>query len=240
MTCYNYYLPLGNFDMKSIASILLALSLSGLPATAEFRTFVSTNGQAMKAELVSHTKGKVTIRREDGKQFEVNPAIFCKQDHEAILEWMKSEPETINYDFDVDVDKKMRGRESHGEGSSETSWVHEVRVRNDAQSTVTGIRVLYRVFHESWGETHMVEGDYLLEQDLDFNRTLVVTTDAVTIWRSRESRNGIKGVLVRILDPKGKVVTDWVSKDAKMKDVTWENTTPRDHCEEPEERAVIR
>ena len=153
---------------------------------------------------------------------------------------MKSEPATINYDFDIDVDKKMRNRETHGEGSSETSWVHEISVRNDAQDSVTGIRVLYRVFHDSWGETHMMEGDYLLEQNLDFNRTLIVTTDPVTIWRSRESRNGIKGVLVRILDPKGKVITDWVSRDAGMKKVTWENSSPRDHCEEPEDRAVIR
>ncbi len=226
--------------MKRIALISLILGFSSLPAAAEFRTFVSDSGQAMKAELVSHSGGKVKIRREDGKEFEVNPAIFCKQDHEAILNWMKSEPEVINYDFEIEVDKKMRDRETHGEGSSETSYVHEVKVRNDAQAKVTGIRVMYRVFHESWGETHMIEGDYLLEQELDFNRTLIVTTDPVTIWRNRHSRNGIKGVLVRVLDPKGNVVTDWVSRDAGMKNVTWESTNPKDHCEEPEDRAVIR
>ena len=226
--------------MKSITSIALALCFCSLPAAAEFRTFVSDSGQAMKAELVSHTRGKVTIRREDGKEFEVDPGIFCKQDEEAIRNWMKSEPATINYDFDIDVAKKMRHRESHGEGSSETSWVHEISVRNDAQETVKGIVVKYRVFHESWGETHMMEGEYRLDQDLDFNRTLIVTTDPVQIWRSRDSRNGIKGVLVRVLCPKGEVITDWVSRDAGMKKVTWKNSTPRDECEEPEDRAVIR
>ena len=68
----------------------------------------------------------------------------------------------------------------------------------------------------------------------------MVTTDPVTIWRNRHSRNGIKGVLVRILDPKGNVVTDWVSRETGMKNVTWASTTPKDHCEEPEDRAVIR
>ena len=228
--------------MKHILPISLALCLGCIPAAAEFRTFVSSNGQAMKAELVSHSGGKVKIRREDGKTFDVDPAIFCKQDHESILNWMKSEPEVINYNFDIEVDKKVRDRETHGEGGSETQWVHEISVRNDAQATVTGIRVQYRVLHESWGETHMLEGDYLLgdDKELGFNRTLVVTTDPVTIWRNRHSRNGIKGVLVRVLDPKGNVVTDWVSRETGMKNVTWASTTPKDHCEEPEDRAVIR
>jgi len=215
------------------------LCLSCLPSLAEFRTLVSNDGKTIKAELISHAKGKVTIRREDGNQFEVDPAIFCKQDQEAIQKWMEGEPAKIKYDLEIDVDKKVQDRETHGEGSSETSWVHEVSVRNDSQDTIKGIKVLYRVLHESWGETHMLEGEHLLEQDLEFNRTLVITTDPVRIWRSRESRNGIKGCLVRVLDPKGQVIADWVSRDAGMKDVTWESTNPRNHCE-PEKKIEIR
>lgn len=223
-------------------SLLLAVLLVVviLPGKAEFRTLVSSDGKSIKAELVSHSKGKLTIRREDGNEFEVDPAIFCKQDQEAIASWMKSEPATLNYDFEINVAKKMRNRETNGEGGSETTWVHEISIRNDAQESVTGIQVFYRVLHESWGENHMMEGNYVLDQNLDFNRTLVVTTDPVTIWRSRDNRNGIKGVLVRILDPKGKVISDWVSKDIGMKDVTWQNTTRREEVAQPGERAVIQ
>jgi hypothetical protein len=41
-----------------------------------------------QARLVSHRKGKVTLERADGKQFEVDPAVFGTDDQAYIKQWM--------------------------------------------------------------------------------------------------------------------------------------------------------
>lgn len=59
-------------------------------------------------------------------------------------------------------------------------------------------------------------------------------------FRTLVSNDGIKGCLVRVLDPKGGLILDWVFRDMGMKDVTWESTNPKNHCEEPEAKVEIR
>ena len=70
-----------------------------------------------------------------------------------------------------------------------------------------------------------MEDEYLLDQELEFNRTLILRTD--TFRESRGKRgSGVKGCLIRVLDPKGEVILDWGADEVGMKGVNWENTNP--------------
>ena len=219
--------------MKDTLFASLLLIASCLSCFGEFRTLVSSDGKSMKAELVSHNGSKVTIRREDGKEFELDPSIFCKQDHESILLWMKENPPKISYDFEVDATKKVQSSSEYSR-----SWVYEIGVRNDGQQAVSKIKVMYRILYQPYSSERMLEGEYFLEQNLEFNRNLVITSDTFDIPKS--VRGGIKGVLVRILDEKGDVITDWVSRDTGMKGVNWESTNPKKPGEEAGPKVEIR
>ena len=91
------------------------------------------------------------------------------------------------------------------------------------------LRVQYRVLYESYSD-RIIEDEAMLKEDLNFNRTLVITTKPLSIYKSRYSnyRSGeLKGCLVRILDNDGKIIMDWVSSDVGMKDKHWGNTSPQ-------------
>lgn len=189
-----------------------------------YRTLVSNDGKSIKAQLVSHAQGKVTIRREDGQEFEVDPAIFCKQDHEAILKWMEEQPVKIDYRLRAGANKKAAGSTEYS-----ARWYYELTLRNDGQEAVKDIRVLYRILYENHGRKKMQEGEHLLEQELEFNRTLVIKSETIRFSRSKSNRNsGIQGCLIRVLNSQGEVILDWVSNELGMKDVSWETTEPKE------------
>ncbi|MFK7850261.1 MAG: hypothetical protein AB8D78_04710 [Akkermansiaceae bacterium] len=227
--------------MQPVFRTITCLWASTVLASAEMQTFVGDNGQTMKAELVSHSGGKVKIKRNDGKEFEVDPSIFREADTKIIRKWMASEPETIRYDFKIDAEKKMVDRDGTAGSSGYTKWAYEISITNASQDTISDLKIFYRVFYY-YSSDKMIEGEEALKDDLAFNRSLVIKTTPVSIYRSRYSsnsrKNGLKGCLVRIVDSNGKVVQDWVSKEVGMKGKIWQNTNPRE--QRPSGGALIR
>lgn len=213
---------------------------------ADGREFASRNGSTMEAELVSHKEGKVTIRRDDGKDFEVEPSIFCQKDEDFIRKWMSTRPETVIYNFAIEADKKKVDGEKRNYGYKTVKnelWSYQIRISNNSKDTVSDLEIHYRVFYTnsadgSYGTSDdspmkMVEGAEKLRQELEYNNDILLTTRAVPIdmvdYRYGGSRykDELKGCLVRILDPQGEVVCDWVSPAVSMKGKTWENTGPK-------------
>lgn len=226
--------------VKALFFSVLALIASPALVTAQVQTFTSNTGEIIKATLVSHAGGKVKIRRVDGREFEVDPALFCQQDEKTIRKWMIENEAAVRYAFNVKADKKVMGRNTYSSSSSETRWAYEIAITNSSQDPVTGLKVLYRVLYYNSSE-RMMEGEAVLDSELKFNRSMIITTTPVDIYKSRYSEsdrnNELKGCLVRVLDRNGKVLLDWVSTDLGMKDRTWENTSPR---EEPAGGVIIR
>lgn len=218
---------------------------------AEYRDFTGISGNIIKAELLSHRGGKVTIKREDGQQFDVDPAIFASNDEAYIRQWMSVNPEKVGdggataskIDLRIDANKKMLDRDKYCDSTS-SRWAYEVTVQNRGQQPVKDIRVLYRAFFENYGAEERVEGEETLRQDLEFNRTWVVTSTAISISKNNYSRSGrsagVKGCLVRVVDSEGKVLADWVSGDIGMKGKTWDNTTRVERCDAEPPPPVIR
>jgi hypothetical protein len=221
------------YDMKHLFHMALCLYAACVPAAGEIRGYLSNAGEVIKAELISHSGGKVKIKREDGREFDVDPAIFSPEDQKHIRSWMATQAETIRYGFNIAAKKKLMDRE----GSS-GNWSYEISITNTSQQAVRNLRVQYRVLYETYAD-RIIEDETMLKEDLKFNRTLVITTKPLSIYKSRYSnyRSGeLKGCLVRILDNDGKVIKDWVSSDVGMKEKHWGNTSPqngRPHVQPP-------
>lgn len=71
---------------------------------------------------------------------------------------------------------------------------------------------------------------------------MVLKSDTISFSRSKSYRNsGMRGCLIRVLDPKGKVILDWGTNEVGMKGVTWESTNPKEEGDdEPGNQVEIR
>lgn len=217
-------------------------------ARAEPRAFTNLDGNVINAELVSHNGGKVKLRRADGKEFEVDPAIFNAYDQSYIKNWMAKTPASIKYNFKVACTKKKVAGESRNMGYKRVKndqWSYVITITNSSEDTVSNLLVKYRVFYSnaadgsysassssSQGALKMIEGEEKVNDDLAFNHTLQVTTTPVDIdtvdyeGAGYRYKDELKGCLVRVTDHAGKVILDWVSSETAMKGKSWASTAP--------------
>lgn len=225
-----------------LSLIVCVLSLS----FAQARVFTSSNGQTMDAELVSHRGGKIKLRRADGREFEVAPNVFSTDDQLFIKEWMDKNPETVNYAFRLSADKEKTEGRTQDLGYKRVKnekWAFRMKITNLSRDTVNNLKVKYRMFYtnEADGEysasdlapLKMSQGEASLKADLAYNRTMEFLTKTVNLdfvdydGAGSRYKDTLEGCLVRIEDAEGNVVADWKNETTRMKEKTWDNTTPR-------------
>lgn len=234
-----------NWYAKICFLAVLGFALNSMLAGA--REFKSKNGSLMQAELVSHRSGQIKIRRDDGKEFDLDPSIFSAADEKFIRQWMKVTPETVNYNFDVEFDRKKMDGETHNFGYKRVKnqlWSYVITISNNSKETVSDLTIEYRIlytnsadgFYSSYDEDRIplkIEGGReKLNQELGYNREMIMTTRAVNIddvdYREGGPRykDTLKGCILRILDPQGVVIGEWQSAELGMRDRTWASTDP--------------
>lgn len=219
---------------------------------AQLRSFTNDNGTVIQAELVSHKGDKVKLRRIDGKEFEVNPSVFSKEDEAYIKNWISKTPATINYNFKIDATKKKVEGTSIDMGYKRVKnqlWSYVISITNGSQDPVSNFTVKYRVFHSNAADgaysasssdrvsAKMVEGSTTQDGELAYNRILELTTTPVQIDMVNYDGVGdrfkdqLTGCIVRIVDKNDNVIFDWVSPEVGMKGKSWLNTNPntREH-----------
>lgn len=213
--------------------------------SAEIRPFTNDNGTVIQAELVSHQGDKVKLKRADGKEFEVNPAIFSNEDETYIKNWISKTPVTKNYNFKLAISKKKIEGNSVNMGYKRVKndlWSYILTVTNSSQEPVSKLTVQYRVFYSNAADgsysssdqnrLKMIEGLEKIEAQLPFNGILEITTTPVQIdivnydGVGDRYKDQLKGCLVRIIDEAGNTVFDWASPEVGMKGKTWLNTNP--------------
>lgn len=218
----------------------------GSVVQAQIRAFTNDNGSVIQAELVSHNGGKVTLRRADGKEFTVDPAIFSREDEDQIRTWMAKTPAAVNYNLKIVADKKKIEGSNRNFGYKRVKndlWSYLVTLTNGSQDTVSNLKIMYRVFYTDSADGaysatsdrlyyKMIEGTEKLESELAFNRTFQFTTkpvqiDVVDYDYGNRYKDEIKGCLIRIVNQTGDVVLDWRSPDVGMKNKSWSNTNSR-------------
>ncbi len=250
--------------MKRILSLTaFSMITASTLVDAQSRAYTNDNGTVIQAELVSHAKGKVKLKRADGKEFEVSPSLFSDEDEAFIRKWMADNPADIKYSFRVTADKKKVDgqKQDHGwKKIKNEQWHYDVAIINNTQEPISNFTVKYRLLYTN--ATHgerdtkvpeqlgpqIVEGKVEQKGELGFNRTLQFQTSTVTIdttdydyyYSDNRQKDTLDGCIIRIEDQSGKVVLEWVSADVGMKGKSWANSKPGDAGKGGGNNSVIR
>jgi len=224
---------------------LFLLSILQSPLPAEFRDFRNLDGKVIRAELVSHKDGKVTLRRVDGRTFTLRPNLFDPVDQLYIKDWMENTPVEISYRLEIEAEKRKTGGENQDLGYKrvkQETWAYRISLTNFSRDTPRDLTVQYKIFYQNRAEgliplapderahLSMVRGEEKLEGDLDFNRTVEFLTKDVPIeivdydGAGERHKDELEGCLLRILDAQGHPVMEWRTDTSALSDLTWENT----------------
>lgn len=248
---------------RKLISIAFSMLTTATLVLAQSRAYTNNNGTVIQAELISHAKGKVKLKRADGKEFEVSPSLFSDEDEAFIRKWMADNPADIQYSFRVAADKKKADGQKQDHGWKRIKnelWHYDVTIVNNTQEPISNFTVKYRLLYTNvtHGErilkepetlgAQIVEGKIEEEGELGFNRTLQFQTSPVTIdttdydyhYSDNRQKDTLDGCIIRIEDQSGKAVLEWVSPDVGMKGKSWANSKPGDAAAGGGNKSVIR
>jgi hypothetical protein len=236
----------------SAVAVWCLLALGGVAIAtsvfAEPRTFTSTEGREIVAEVISHDgKGSFQLKRADGNEFTVSATALSLEDQKFLQEWAAANPPKVDYRFDFKVAaEKVVGNRSRQLGGYKNVknelWTYRVDMTNLSRDVVSGLTIEYRVFkinaadgqfRASDGITEgFIGGTASLDKELRFNETFQFTTGEVQIdevsyrWssmRNERYKDALRGVMIRIKDAAGNVVWDFVSSHSPMTGKTWDS-----------------
>lgn len=223
--------------VKKIFFILLLISISQSKGLS--RTFEDQFGRIIKADLISHTgisSNEIKISK-DGKHLNVKISLFSEKDQKFIRNWMKETPPTIDYVFRIEATLKQLGSfknksdyiyRSTSRSKTKTN-AYQIKLTNLTRQTVKDLRVEYRIVKEGRsGRYEFQRGHKEIIDPMRYNQDVVLTTTKSELdsYRSSYSSYSYKevvlGVLIRVFDKQGKLVTDWRSSNTKIAKITWE------------------
>ena len=172
-----------------------------------------------------------------GKQLDVEINLFSDKDQNFIRNWMKETPPKINYAFRVEATLKQLGTVPKKTSSSRSSSsrtktktnVYEIHLTNLTRQTVRDLRLEYRIVKEGRsGKFEFQKGSKEISEPMRYNQDVVLTTAKSDLDSYRSSyssysyKEAVLGILVRVFDQQGELVTDWRSTGTKMEKISWE------------------
>ncbi|MFT5467556.1 MAG: hypothetical protein ACI8UO_002661 [Verrucomicrobiales bacterium] len=220
-------------------------------AHGEMREFTGANGKTLKAELVSHTEGNITMKLADGREITVLPNIFGPDDQLFIKGWLEKTPETVpvvKYNFRFEVDRKKVSGRTKTEGSyliKNEKWVYEVQLTNLSRDTAKNLTVMYRQFRSNHADGDSsafssAKSDWVTDKSeikvaaaVDYGKRIEFKTKEMKIDRvdyqygNYDYKDEIKGLMIRVVDANGNVVSEWAEPVNTLKGKTWENTSAK-------------
>ncbi len=120
------------------------------------REFTDAQGRRIEAELVSHSGSTVVIDR-GGKEFAVEVTMFSIDDQNYIRNWIKENPDAVNYEFNyyVDLEKLKVSQQDADGGASEDKlktipYNYEMIVFNKGISPAEDIEIRYEIYIEDF------------------------------------------------------------------------------------------
>jgi len=238
----------------ALVALAAWLSVSGrAPASeGESHLFTSKNGQQISAVLldVSADRKLMTIRRDDGQQFQTEITSLSLDDQQFVKDWLKNRPVTANYRLEVEIRRKQGSARRQSVFSTMTledrSYEFEISVRNLARETIENATLEYLLVLDDQvtpvesaeqglsyslarreGENHHRLSASVPIPPLAFNRENVVTTKSVDVHRLLSSSGVFRedqliGLRLRILAPDGSVIEEASSGGGAIDRPAWE------------------
>lgn len=204
--------------------LVFAIVLPALPSVMA-REFTDRDGRKMEAELVSHAGADsplIKIRR-DGREFTVEIARFSPEDQEFIREWMKSTPP-------ADAVGIKATRKNVGGGK----FLYELELQNLGDAPLGKMHAEYIVYMENSAgnvvsdrgktapctplaarakaqvETAALDPNTIISKEGGNSSSITVNSSN----DRRKRRSDLLGILVRLRNEKGEMVTEWRSPGA--------------------------
>jgi hypothetical protein len=131
-----------------IAAILCGMSaLHAAP-----RSFTSTDGKTIEADLVGATGLQATLKLTDGRETVVPLNRLSQSDQDFVAQWLAQHPQAIRYSFVVDATKdklesKTKGSNLSITTSTATKWLYHVKITNRASQPVAGVTMRYQIHY---------------------------------------------------------------------------------------------
>lgn len=132
-----------------IPTVVATVILGVLPwrADAEVRTFTSSDGKTMEAELVSADNVYVTVRlTANRRQVQFPLSRLSAEDQEFVRTWAE---ENVAYRLRIDARKKTTGSENITKGNTKTnvrSYLYDVAIENWGRNDLDNAMVEYRIY----------------------------------------------------------------------------------------------
>lgn len=210
-----------------IASLCLLAVVPVLPA----REFTDSQGRKLDAEIISAAGGQVTLKRADGRTFNVAATSFTPADQKYISDWADA---NTKYSFDVTYTKKKlnstktkRGAVTH----EEETWIYKISIKNRLPTAVGDLRVDYWCFRRE--DSGKGKGAARIETSGSSKVAMIAgsgtasldTTEVILhkeelaggfYWANGDSAiqsDGMGGIAIRVFDKNGREVSKWATKD---------------------------
>ena len=150
MSQVNYLMKL--MKIRPFRALALITCLAALLGTAysEIRTFTSSDGRSVDAEIVGATAEDVTLKLAAGQTLATPLSRFSLEDQKFIAAWRKQNPVKINYSFQASYTKEktdsMKAKRGSETITTET-WVCKMKVANRSGQTLENVKLDYSVFY---------------------------------------------------------------------------------------------
>lgn len=210
-----------------IASLCLLAVVPVLPA----REFTDSQGRKLDAEIISAAGGQVTLKRADGRTFNVAATSFTPADQKFISDWADA---NTKYSFDVTYTKKKlnstktkRGAVTH----EEETWIYKISIKNRLPTAVGDLRVDYWCFRRE--DSGKGKGAARIETSGSSKVAMIAGSGTASLdtteiilhkeelaggfyWANGDSAiqsDGMGGIAIRVFDKNGREVSKWATKD---------------------------
>ncbi len=148
-----------------------------LPAglRAESRTFTSSDGKTMEAELISATDSTAKVKRADGRVIAFSLSRLSAEDQDYVRNWAK---ENVNFNIHIDARKKIKDSDTAKAGNTKTrtkSYVYNVSLNNRSMEDAEELNVVYRVFTGSGFKEGSHDVSFLMEKGTEEFETVGIS-----------------------------------------------------------------
>jgi hypothetical protein len=214
-------------------------------ASAETRAFTSSDGKTLNAEIETATADTVTLKLADGKPVMIPLARLAPADQDFVKTWLKANPPTIHYNFDVSWTKEKAGSSTKGVNNTKivtNKYVTHIKITNRSGQAVENIGLNYQIYYSD------MEGAATLIKHHDGKQNIpliksgeTITVDAEPVSLSSKQLDGgfyytdgsasrkidtFKGIAAT-LKHDGKQIFEFVSQGVKKAPEKAESAAPK-------------
>ena len=152
-----------------VAAATVLLAALSPNSSAEMRTFTSTDGKEIKAEIVGVRDGKASLQLEGGKVFDVPLARLTEGDQTFLKAWAEKNKTYKLTDLRLELKKSRKverkesgkGKDRKTDKTSDITWVGSLQ--NNTRETIEEILVTYTVYRRDYYRSENGSSDTLEE-----------------------------------------------------------------------------